>query len=86
MNVRQEKERYEELLWLEKAGEIADLESHPRFSLDVNGVHICDYIADEVFFEGEQRVVVDVKGVETAEFKLKAKLMLAIYGIEVRLA
>lgn len=70
----------------QRAGEIRNLERQVRFPIDVHGVHICDYIADEVFFEGQQRVVVDVKGVETPEFKLKKKLMLAIFNIEVRLA
>lgn len=68
----------------QRAGEIRNLERQVRFRLENNGVHICDYIADEVFFEGQQRVVVDVKGVETPEFKLKRKLMLALLGIEVR--
>jgi len=67
----------------ERAGEIRNLERQVRFRLEINCVHICDYIADEAYFEGEKRVVVDVKGVETPEFKLKRKLMLAIYGIEV---
>jgi hypothetical protein len=67
----------------QRAGEIRNLERQVRFRLEINGVHICDYIADEVYFERDRRVVVDVKGVETPEWKLKAKLMLALYGIEV---
>ena len=70
----------------EKAGEITRLERQVRFKLDINGVHICDYIADEVYFQGERRVVCDVKGVETPEFKLKRKLMKAIFNIDVELA
>ena len=68
----------------ERAGEIRDPKRQVPFSLDINGIHICDYIADEVFFEGGKRVVVDVKGVKTPEFKLKAKLMMALLNIEVR--
>lgn len=70
----------------QRAGEIANLERQVRFRIEHNGVHICDYIADEVFFEGGKRVVVDVKGVETPVFKLKQKLMRAFLNIEVRLA
>lgn len=70
----------------QRAGEISNLERQVRFRMELNGVHICDYVADEVYFECGQRVVVDVKGVETAEFKLKKKLMRAFFNIEVRLA
>jgi hypothetical protein len=67
----------------EKAGEIRNLERQVRFRLEINGVHICDYIADEAHFEGERRVVIDVKGVETDVFKLKRKLMKALHNIDV---
>lgn len=67
----------------QRAGEIRNLERQVKFKIEINGTHICDYIADEVYFEGQRRVVVDVKGVETPEFKLKRKLMAALYGIEV---
>jgi hypothetical protein len=67
----------------QKAGEITNLQRQVRFRLEHNGIHICDYIADEVFFENNKRVVVDVKGYETPEFKLKRKLMRALYNIEI---
>lgn len=67
----------------ERAGEIRNLERQVAFRLEVNGVHICDYIADEIYFEGGRRVVVDVKGYATPEFKLKAKLMKALHNVEV---
>ena len=67
----------------EKAGEISKLERQVRFRLEINQIHICDYVADAVFFEGQRRVVEDVKGVITPEFRLKAKLMKAILNIEV---
>lgn len=77
--------RWCDLKLLERAGEIRNLERQVRFPIAINGVHVCDYIADFVFFEGEQRVVEDKKGVQTDVFKLKAKLMLALYGVTVRL-
>lgn len=67
----------------QKAGEIANLQRQVRFRLEHNGVHICDYIADAVYFEGNKRVVSDAKGYETPEFKLKRKLMRAFLNIEV---
>lgn len=80
-----EHHRWLSLKLLERAGHIRNLERQVRFSFDHNGVHICDYIADFAYFDGEQRVIEDKKGVETEVFKLKAKMMLAFYGIEVRL-
>lgn len=48
-----------------------------------NGIHLTDYIADAVFFEGQKRVVYDSKGFETPEFKLKKRLMKALLNIDV---
>lgn len=82
---------YSELKLREKAGEIQKLEVHPRWKLTVDGYHICDYVGDFSFFEvengrAERFRVVDVKSPVTArlpEFRLKKKLMAAIYKIEV---
>ena len=70
----------------QKAGEISNLERQVTFSLDINGHHICKYVADAVYFEGQRRVVSDAKGMETDVFKLKRKLMKAILNIEVETA
>lgn len=77
--------RWCDLKILERAGEISNLERQVRFPIAINGVHVCDYIADFVFFERGARVVEDKKGVQTDVFRLKAKLMKALYNIEVRL-
>ena len=66
-----------------QAGQIERLQRQVRFRLAHAGVHICDYIADAVFFENGKRVVFDSKGYETPEFKLKKKLMLALLNIHV---
>ena len=67
----------------EQAGQIERLQRQVKFSLSHGGVHICDYIADAVFFENGKRVVFDSKGYETPEFRLKKKLMLALLNIHV---
>ena len=67
----------------ERAKEISHLERQVRFKLEVNGMPICTYVADFVYFEGQRRVVCDVKGFVTPEFKLKSKLMKAILSIDV---
>ena len=73
------------LLDRQKRGEISGLERQVTYSLDVNGVHICKYVADYVYldkYEG-RLLVVDKKGYKTPEYKLKKKLMLACYGVEI---
>ena len=77
--------RWCDLKILERAGEIRNLERQVRFPIEINGVHVCDYIADFVFFENGVRVVEDKKGVQTDTFRIKAKLMRALYNIDVRL-
>jgi len=84
-----EANRYAELKILEKAGEISDLQLQVPFSLSVNGVHICKYVADFVYRTGDggrgmgEQVVEDAKGRRTAVYSLKKNLMLAILGIEI---
>ena len=80
-----ENRHYRELKLLAAASLITDLQVHPRYPLVVNGVRICIYEADFSYKqEGETRVV-DVKSpaTRTPVYRLKAKLMQAIYSIEV---
>lgn len=55
-----------------------------RYDLRVNDTLICYYYADFVVpVPGQPDVVIDIKGVETRDFKIKRKLMKAIYNIDV---
>jgi hypothetical protein len=83
---KKEAARYGELKLLQAAGQIAELACQPPFQLVVNGVKVGKYVADFVYLDcttGEL-VYEDVKGVRTAVYKLKAKLVLALYGITIR--
>ncbi len=82
-----EARRCDELHLMQAAGLVRDLRTQEQFRLDVNGVHICSYIADFVYFDNERgtQVVEDTKGVVTETFRLKAKLMEAVHGITVQL-
>lgn len=84
-----EARRWVELQQLQAAGEIRKLRRQVRFELPVNDVLVCRYVADFVYQRkagaGWDEVVEDVKGVETPEFKLKAKLMQAIYRIGIQI-
>jgi hypothetical protein len=65
------------------AGEITDLELQPRFPLTVHGVKVCTYVADFEWQEDGARIIADVKGVKTALYRLKKKLVRAIYGVDI---
>lgn len=82
---KREAARYRELALLMKAGYIKHLVLQPRFHLIVNGLKIADYLADFTYLDADgTHVCEDAKGVRTAVFVIKKKLMKAIHGIEVR--
>lgn len=79
-----EAKRYQELKLLERAGVITDLELQPKFVIlpkhkDIEGktVREMSYFADFSYFDIEKGkyVIEDVKGVKTAVYKLKKKLV-----------
>lgn len=80
-----ERERDAWLALRERArrGEIADLRRQVRYTLAVNGVWVCDYIADFTHQEGGRLVVTDAKGFRTGEYKLKKRLMKGCHGIDI---
>jgi hypothetical protein len=73
--------RYQELKLLERAGEISNLELQPKYSIDINGKHICNYVADFRYLDRGVLVVEDVKGMKTPVYRLKKKMVEAAYGI-----
>lgn len=77
--------RYLELKLLESAGEIRDLELQPSYPLVVNGVKIGVYRADFRYVDCKEGtlVVEDVKGVKTEVYRLKRKLLMALYNIDI---
>jgi hypothetical protein len=76
---KREAKRYGELKLLERGGYIRKLELQPAYLIEINGFKICKYIADFRYFEGARRVVEDVKGVRTREYRIKRKLVEALY-------
>ena len=81
--------RYEELLILQAAGEIEGLTLQARYPLVVNKVKVGTYVADFVYREGPSRgsgerpVIEDVKGIRTPVYQLKAKLVKALYDVDI---
>lgn len=84
-----EAERYQQLMLLEKAGEISALVLQPEFQILRGWVHPETgeriksrfYVADFVYYDTRARlwVVEDTKGMETAEFRLKWSLVKSQY-------
>lgn len=79
-----EHRRWQQLQLLQSAGAIHDLTVHPVYTLSVNNLTICRYIADFEYQEGDRLVVEDVKGRVTPVFAIKRRLMQACLGIQVR--
>lgn len=66
-----------------KCGLISDLQLQPQYHVVLNGVKVTSYRADFKYTKDGTTVVEDVKGSEqylTDVFKLKRKLVEAIYG------
>lgn len=89
---KKEANRYCELMILQRAGKIQNLQRQVRYLLipaqyDDEGNRIesyCNYIADFVYRENGKLIVEDVKGFKTPEYILKRKLMLSVYGIRIK--
>ena len=88
-----EARRWQELKLLERAGEITDLMRQIEYELipsqKIDGKVVerpCKYIADFRYFDKRtgKIVVEDTKGFRTPDYKIKRKLMLKEYGIQIK--
>lgn len=93
-----EARRWYELRLMEKSGAVEDLRRQVKYVLipsqyehsDQTGrkkgkllERECSYIADFVYTQNGKQIVEDTKGFRTAEYKIKRKLMLYVYGIRI---
>ena len=85
---KKEAKRYSELKMMEKAGIIATLRLQPEFKCMVNGKKVCTYKADFEYLMVDEEgpdgqigyyIVEDVKGFKTPVYKLKKKLVEALF-------
>ena len=86
-----ERDRFFFLQDCQRRGVIRNLRCQVRFSIDVEGEHICDYIADFVYESVWNSVLtvtvvedVKSKATKTDVYRLKNKLMKAVHGVEIR--
>lgn len=81
---KKEAMRYKELKFLRSQYRISDLILQPKFPVEVCGKKICTYVADFLYHENGQKIIEDVKGVKTPVYRLKKKLVEAIYNITIK--
>lgn len=89
---KKEADRYVQLKLLEKAGRISNLRLQERIPIriwplriaqDAEPVLVAHYVADFVYARDGRTVTEDVKGFKTETYKLKKKIVEALYGITV---
>jgi hypothetical protein len=87
---RKEAKRASDLRLMQEAGQIRNLREQVEYVLipKQDGERACSYRADFVYEEfatsGWREVVEDTKGVRTADYVIKRKLMLHVHGIRIR--
>lgn len=80
-----EGKRYRELVILQRVGAISNLELQPKYPCVVNGKKVCEYRADFRYDDLVKncQVVEDCKGFKTPVYRLKKKLVEALYGFPI---
>ena len=81
---KKEAARYTELRLLERAGKISDLRLQVKYEFIVNGHKIGSYRSDFEYNEEGKHIVEDCKGIRHRDYIWRRKLMLALFGIEIR--
>ena len=88
---RKEANRHSELLLLQRAGRISDLETQVKFELlpsqRIDGKVVerpVTYIADFVYRQDGKKIVEDTKGFKTKDYILKRKMLLYFHGIRIK--
>lgn len=84
---KKEARRHQELLLLQRAGKITNLERQVKFELipKQDGERACTYVADFVYnlVDTGEKVVEDTKGYKTEVYRIKKKLMLWVHKIRI---
>jgi hypothetical protein len=84
---KKEASYYTQLMWRKKAGEIKEIMLQEKFKVEIEGKHICYYLADFVIvYPDGRKEVIDVKSEITKKnpvYRLKKKLVEALYKIKI---
>ena len=64
---------------------VVSIEEQVPYPFVINDVKVCTYLLDfKVTFADGRVEFIDVKGVKTDVYRIKSKLLLAIYGIKIK--
>ena len=67
-----------------RCGQLKSVERKKRYPLKIKDVLICTYVSDWVVTDRAGAVaVIDAKGFKTPVYRIKKKLMKALYGIDI---
>ena len=82
---KKEATRYKKLKLMVRAGAIRELQLQPKFPIRIEGTVVCTYRGDFSYIDnkGGNLILEDVKGVKTQVYRLKKKLLKAIYNIDI---
>ena len=75
--------RFLYLRGMERGGAIRGLELQPRFDIRIEGKFCGFYKADFAYFADNKRVIEDVKGMKTPVYRLKKKIIEAMYNVDI---
>jgi hypothetical protein len=80
---KREAKRYQELKLLFRAGLIRELQLQPEIDCIVEDKHLFTYRADFSYWENGKNVIEDVKGFKTPVYRLKKRIIEALYNIKI---
>lgn len=82
-----EAKRYGQLVFLQKAGEITDIEPHPTYEMEIGGAHFCKYTPDFRYrTKAGELVIEEVKSSGTRRdpaYRLRKKACELFHGLSV---
>ena len=77
---KKEAKRYQELLLLKSSGEVLFFLLQTRFDLPGGVIYRCDFL---VFWANGEVTIEDIKGIKTALYIVKKKILEATYPIKI---
>ena len=81
---KRERDQYIKYIHQQSIGEILSIKLQPRFDIIINGKFCGFYKADfEIELPNKSIQIIDVKGMKTIVYKLKKKIIEAMYNIKI---
>ncbi len=81
---QREAARYGDLKLLARSGIINNLSLQVEFPVTIGGIKVFSYFSDFSYIEDDKLIIEDSKGFRTPVYRLKKKIVEAVYGIKIR--